>query len=193
MHLQGRDLEPNMQGDDVKLLQQELTKLGFEIPADERGQAVFRQGTRDAVTTFQKKQQLDTTGVVDEKTAAAINRAVDAQPAPAATFVVRGHVTQSDNNPVVGARVRVLAKGVTAAQDKSLSDARSGSDGAYRIEYQPADATSSDVVIEVLAPDKDEVVGRSPLIVGAAADQVVDLAIDSATYPNVPEFAQIES
>jgi hypothetical protein len=35
MHLQGRNLSVQMQGEDVKLLHKELRLLGFDIPEDE--------------------------------------------------------------------------------------------------------------------------------------------------------------
>jgi peptidoglycan hydrolase-like protein with peptidoglycan-binding domain len=136
MQLQGRELKVNMRGADVKLLHEELAALGFEIPVSERERSVFGAGTRGIVAGFQRAQGLEPTGVVDERTAVVINREVDAGCPAESGHVVHGHVMQEDGNPVRGAPVRAIAKGVTAARDRSLGEARSGDDGAYRIAYE---------------------------------------------------------
>jgi Tc toxin complex TcA C-terminal TcB-binding domain/Neuraminidase-like domain/Salmonella virulence plasmid 28.1kDa A protein/Putative peptidoglycan binding domain len=189
MQLQGRNLKANMRGDDVRLLQAELGELGLPIPAAERERAVFGDGTLRAVLRFQGKHLLRRTGVVDQRTALVINREVG-RPAEAA-FMVRGRVTQDDGNPVRDAPVRATAKGVTARQDKALGGTRTGTDGAYRITYEPADGASPDLVVEVLGGDDGQVVTRSPLVVEAAIDQVVDLVVESEAIPNESEFTQM--
>ena len=138
MQLQGRQLKANMRGEDVKLLHAELGELGVGIPPVERERMVFGEGTLRAVLLFQGRHHLRRTGVVDERTALAINREVDRGRPPEAVFVVRGRVTQRDGNPIPDALVRAIAKGVTATQNQALGDTRTGNDGAYRITYEPA-------------------------------------------------------
>src|SRR5215831_6871972 len=84
--LQGRNLTLRMQGADVRLLQTELTLLGFAIPDGEAG--FFSDGTREAVLTFQARHDLDESGVVDERTAEAIAAELDGRTAR----LVSGHV-----------------------------------------------------------------------------------------------------
>src|SRR5262245_32582031 len=101
MNLQGRNPSLRMQGEDVKLLQDELRQLGFPL---NDGDGFFGKTTRQAVLEFQRGHGLATTGVVDEATATAINGEVDAlnpEPEPVAEwqpFIVRGQVRQTDGS-----------------------------------------------------------------------------------------------
>jgi peptidoglycan hydrolase-like protein with peptidoglycan-binding domain len=65
MNLQGRVLSIGMQRDDVRLLQSELRRLALDAPDNEFQEAVFEQGTRDAVVRFQEEHRLEPTGVID--------------------------------------------------------------------------------------------------------------------------------
>ena len=74
-----------MYGDEVKLLHSKLSQHGFDIPAAEVDRGFFGPATREAVRAYQQEHELTTTGVVDERTHAAIDEAVAAQSAsPAA-------------------------------------------------------------------------------------------------------------
>ncbi|HZJ08918.1 MAG TPA: peptidoglycan-binding domain-containing protein, partial [Trueperaceae bacterium] len=110
-----------------------------------------------------------------------------------ATFSVSGLVIQRGGAPIVGARVRALEKHVVNAQDRVLGEVRSGDDGAYAVRYSMEGEARADLLIEVLAPEDDEVITRSPLIVDAAPQQTVDLVVDNAAHPPASEFAQIET
>ena len=70
MNLQGRNLSIQLQGDDVKLLQNELHQLHLVID-DPVG--FFGTATRDAVLEFQRIRGISPTGIVDEDTARRIN------------------------------------------------------------------------------------------------------------------------
>ena len=76
MRLQGRELKLEMQGADVRLLQFELSLLGFDIPGDETLKNFFGEVTQRAVIRFQREFNLEPTGVVDERTARLINRVI---------------------------------------------------------------------------------------------------------------------
>ena len=110
-----------------------------------------------------------------------------------ATFSVSGLVIQRNGVPIVGARVRVLEKRVVNAQDRVLGEVHSGDDGAYAVRYSIEGEVRADLLIEVLAPEDEEVITRSPLIVDAAPQQRVDLVVDNEAYPPASEFAQIET
>ena len=62
----------------VTALQQALSVAGFSVTEEERSRARFGQTTRTAVVEFQRKSDLEATGIVDEATAAALNRLLDA-------------------------------------------------------------------------------------------------------------------
>ena len=53
----------------VELLHSELRQLGYAIPDDELQKNCFGTATQQAVLKFQKTERLETTGIVDEKTA----------------------------------------------------------------------------------------------------------------------------
>ena len=107
MKLQGRTLSDGLAGDDVKLLQFELSQLRLLIPDSERSQSFFGDGTRQAVLDFQKLQRIETTGIVDEATAAEINRQVGAL-GKSASFLVRGSVRNPQTIQFPGLTVRAF-------------------------------------------------------------------------------------
>lgn len=66
MKLKGRNLQPNLRGEDVKLLQEELRRLSFEL-TDVDG--FFGSSTFLAVQGFQKQHRIDPANrIVDEAT-----------------------------------------------------------------------------------------------------------------------------
>lgn len=104
MNLQGRDLSIGMEGEDVKLLHSELRVLDYEIPDAELRRVFFGLGTQEIIMRFQEELGLESSGVVDEQTAQAINEQVEAhQPE---LYVVRGQVLNADGSPVVYTLVR---------------------------------------------------------------------------------------
>ena len=54
-----------MHEEDVTLLHDELKTLGFNIPNKKIAEAVFGQGTEQAIKEFQEKHGLQTSGIVD--------------------------------------------------------------------------------------------------------------------------------
>ena len=77
MKLQGRDLSVDLSGEDVHLLHKELASIDLHAPDEEQQEATFGPGTKKLVVAFQKAHKLKQTGIVDDQTAAEINRAVD--------------------------------------------------------------------------------------------------------------------
>jgi len=97
MKLQDRNLSLRMKGADVKLLLSELIELGYTIPQNELSQHLFGRGTRKAVIDFQKKHKLEPSGAVDQRTAIAINAAVEAlQPRRAPTVLMGTGVSPAE-------------------------------------------------------------------------------------------------
>jgi peptidoglycan hydrolase-like protein with peptidoglycan-binding domain len=96
MNLEGRNLQPNMRGDDVRRLQTELNQLGFNLGVN----GLFDSMTFLAVQRFQRDHGLDANGIVNEETAQRINAEVDAL--TTAPFIVKGQVRQADGDPADG-------------------------------------------------------------------------------------------
>jgi len=63
-------------GQDVKVLQEKLLKHGFSLPRDELDRGIFGPITQEAVQQCQKMHGLNSTGVVDLATMAAIESAI---------------------------------------------------------------------------------------------------------------------
>ena len=123
MNLQGRNLSLNMRGPDVTLLQQELRELKYAIPQTE---VHFGKATRTAVLALQQLERFQPTGIVDQRTAAAINRLVDQLRGSGS---IAGGVKADAGNPVEGAKVEVAGtnlSGLTSAQ------------GQYQLENVPS-------------------------------------------------------
>lgn len=106
---------------------------------------------------------------------------------------MRGRVTQRDGVAIAGAPVRASDVQGVAARTGVLGSTRTDENGVYKIRYRLADGARADLIVEVLASEGETVVTRSPLVVGAAPDQVVDLVVDSAAYPPASEFDQIDA
>lgn len=184
MKLQGRNLEPNLRGDDVKLLQAELRQLNLKTQiVDQEG--FFGSTTFLAVQEFQRLNGLNAAGIVDERAAAAINRAVDE--AGAARFVVRGEVVQANGEAAPGVVVRLLKKGLR--KEDLLGQATTSPTGSYNIEYQPTEKPISILVQALDASGKVLVI--SPVICKARPVEVVNLSPAGVTA-NTSEFKQLQ-
>ena len=184
MNLQGRNLEPNLRGDDVKLLQSELRQLKLRTQiVDQEG--FFGSTTFLAVQEFQRLHGLEATGIVDQRTAELINKDVDEL--GAASFVVRGEVSQAHGEPLRGSIVRLLRKGLR--NDEPLGQATTSPAGAYSIEYQPAEKPIS---IVVQASDTTgNVLATSNVICKARPVEIVNLSTDG-TSSSPTEFKQLQ-
>ena len=68
MNLNDRNLTKGTQGDDVKLLQSELRRLGYVIADGEVAPSLFGETTLKAVVDFQKSHGLTEDGIVGENT-----------------------------------------------------------------------------------------------------------------------------
>jgi peptidoglycan hydrolase-like protein with peptidoglycan-binding domain len=75
MNLQNRQLGLDSQGEDVASLHNQLLNMGGSIDAAELAMKLFGNTTRRRVAEFQEQTALPPTGVVDEDTASAIDRA----------------------------------------------------------------------------------------------------------------------
>ena len=187
MKLQGRNLSSRMEGDDVKLLQQELSilykagKLDIQIDQTELARKYFGTTTRRAVIAFQQQHHLPATGIVDEPTARAINAEVDAlQPQ---TFTVSGKTLRHTGEAAPrqqlyafdvdlrGAAIYRTVQKLTELKEhggfEPLAELSSDRKGRYKLTftselYKEAERKYADVI--VFAVEGDEITGRSRLV-----------------------------
>jgi hypothetical protein len=191
MNLQGRNLQQGLTGDDVRLLHAELAQLNLLVSDDERAGALFGPLTLAAVQQFQKQHALPITGVVDPATAAAINAALNAQPAP--TFTVSGRVYSGLSAGVGGLKIQAVDK--NAGPDVLLATAVTDDHGAYSVQYSPAAALQQGKAapdIQVRAFTDSKLVGASEVRYNAAATETLDIVVpDIAAGALASEYATL--
>src|SRR5215218_5111054 len=127
MNLSGRNLSSNSSGPDVTVLQTELARLGYALPANETASQQFGPATLDAVRDFQRRRGVPVTGVVDPPSARLINLAVESM--ASRRFTVSGAVRHQDGTILPGLRVRVFDKDMRAEQQ--LGEAVTDRSGRY--------------------------------------------------------------
>ncbi|HBZ29535.1 MAG TPA: hypothetical protein DEO56_02920, partial [Nitrosomonas nitrosa] len=186
MKLQGRNLEPNLRGKDVALLQSELKHLKLQTPiVDPDG--FFGSTTFLAVQEFQRAHGLAVTGIVDEHTVRTINRVVAAQPRE--TWVVRGSVLQPDGDPVPKTEVRAFEKHLRS--ETLLGESSTNGRGEYEIKYPiPKNAALSLIVRAFDSQDKELV--ASSVICKVSPVEVVDLVVGDEPYRGLSEFKLLQ-
>lgn len=104
MNLEGRNMQLNLRGNDVRRLPEELSQLGLPVTVS----GFFDSITFLAVQRFQREHGLEETGIVDEETARRINVEVDALNAK--PYEVQGQIRQADGTPVPGVIVELFKK-----------------------------------------------------------------------------------
>ena len=171
MELQGRDLRVNMRGADVKLLHEELRKLGYaDIPQDELSDQRFGAVTSRAVREFQERHGLEPTAVVDAATAARINAEVNEQ----LPFVVKGTIRLADESPATG--LMVSAVDWDLRHEQKLGQSQTDKRGFYEIRYSHEQFSKR---------EKD----RPDLVVRVPGDD--DTPLVESTWFNAPPVAEV--
>jgi hypothetical protein len=187
MKLEGRNLQINMRGDDVRRLQTELNQLGFTLGVN----GFFDSMTYLAVRQFQQEHGLEINGVVDEETARRINAEVDALTAP--PFIVKGQVRQADGDPADG--VLISAFDVDLRSEELLGQTQTDRKGFYQIQYSAEQFSKrekgkADLVVKVLSTN-DVVLVASPISFNAPAVAEIDLTIPAKVLRRLPLFDKI--
>jgi hypothetical protein len=187
MKLEGRNLQPNTRGDDLRRLQQELNQLGFTLGVNN----FFDSMTLLAVEQFQKKHGLNVNGIVDKETAQRINAEVDALTLP--PFIVKGQVHQTDGDPANG--ILISAFDVDLCNQQLLGQTQTDRKGFYQIQYSAEQFSKlekgkADLVVKVLSTS-DVVLVASPISFNAPAVAEIDLTIPAQALPPLPLFDKI--
>jgi len=169
MNLEGRNLQLNLRGNDVRRLQEELRQLDFNVNVT----GFFDSLTFVAVEQFQLAHNLAPTGIVDEETARLINTEVDALNAK--PYVVQGQVRQADGTPVRGVIVELFKKRLR--DDQSLGRDASDRNGDYAIEYRP-DEDPISILVGARRASDPEILVTSSVICKAQPVELVNLTVD---------------
>lgn len=152
MQLRERNLELELTGDDVDLLQRELSRLGFSIAESERRRKRFGKSTFSAVEGIQHifEEELrgegweGRFGIVERVTAALINRLHDRLVAQEDTppnasepaWRISGTVRDTAGMALVKATVIALDQDIDRSHE--IGRAPSGSDGAFELAFDVA-------------------------------------------------------
>ena len=181
MNMRVRNLSMGMEGEDVKLLHDELERLGYRIPQDEKKKKYFGDKTHNTVIRFKKKHKLSPTGIVDAQTAKLINKAVKALKPQHKLFMVKGAVRRKVRTPFPDAVVKAFDKDMR--QEQLLGVANTDQKGHYEITYsrdrfRRAEKKSADLIVRVYDPKAaDLILGESKRIFNAQPVEVVNLAV----------------
>ena len=184
MNLRGRNLEPNMRGEDVRLLQDELRQLGFDTIQQS---GVFDSSTFLAVQEVQRQHDLPATGIVDKRTARVINTALNARPCDA--YVISGRVLQSDGEPVPRAIVTLHEKRLRSEPD--IERSQTDEDGAFRIAYPVPEALPFSVILRATSADGAEI-AESDVICDVSPVETATLVAAGESLRGPSEFTQID-
>ena len=179
-----------MQGDDVALLHQELSLLGYNISAQEIQQKLFAQTTTEAVSDFQSQHNLQVTGKVDESTAKAINEAVDAL-----KFTVTVSVRSQEGNLLSKIAVKAFDKDLRT--EELLGEAVTNEKGSCTITYTAAQFTraekkSADLFVRAFT-SKGTLLGESDVIFNARCSESITLTVEIPEEPKLSEYEQLQA
>ena len=188
-----------MQGDDIKLLQQELRQLGFMIPEDE---VSFGKNTRKALLEFQRKFGLLNepnikAGVVDDRTAPKINEEIE-KLSSTEDLLVPGYVRQVDGTPITDTLVVAFDKDLR--HEEPLGRAVTDQNGNYEISYTSdkfsrVEKERADLIVRAIDSagkgivSSDEILGTP--IFNAPVVATVNLVVGGREYLGPSEYKQL--
>lgn len=179
-------LQLNDRGTVAKDLQNKLVRLGFTIPQNEQDEQVFGVGTRDALLQFQTKHQLPQTGVLDELTQVALNRAIAELDVP--THRVEGRIILEHGLPADAVAVRLYNRGFGGTATL-LKEAPTDSQGFYALNYTP-DSKAANLEMRVVNAQGEEVSLSEPRL-NANKNEVLNLVAPTAVKPLAPEYQRL--
>lgn len=193
MELQGRDLRLGDEGVDVSLLLKELQLLGFDITEIEIKNKHFGENTNKAVLLFQRRHELNTTGIVDNETAHRINAEVDA--GRPERFVVEGEVIHEHGEPLPKVIVKAYDKDLR--KEQMLGESVLDGEGNYLITYstdqfRKAEKNNADLIARVFN-ESGLLLAESDTLFNAPDKATINLAVEPREEPKLTEYEKLVS
>ena len=180
-------LRLNDRGTMVKDLQEKLSRLGFTLPQNEQDEQVLGVGTRDALLQFQTQSQLSQTGVLDEATQIALERAIAQLTVP--THRAEGRIILEHGLPAAGVVVRLYNRGFGGTQTAIGEAVRTDNQGFYALAYTPTDKAAN---LEVRVVDaQGQEVSLSETRLNANKNEVLNLVAPTSVQPLAPEYQRL--
>ncbi|MBD2254377.1 neuraminidase-like domain-containing protein [Nostoc parmelioides] len=176
----------NDRGSEVKELQAGLTKIKLTIPENELSEQVFGVGTRDALLQLQANYKLERTGMFDDASKVALERAIAALDVP--THRVEGRILFEHGLPADGVTLKLYNRGF-GGKEELLREVKTDSQGIYALAY-PVNGKA--VNLEVRAIDaQGKEVSLSETKRNASKNEVLNLVAPTAVQPLAAEFQRL--
>jgi len=179
-------LKLHLQGDQVKNLQNNLTKIGFSVPVTETTQGVFGSGTTDAVKEFQAQNNLFVTGTVDSVTQAMLNNA--AAVIGTNQSQMAGQLVMDYGLPANAVKVRLYSIGYGGVPTK-LGETTTDVNGVYSISY-PQPATGANVQVRAVDAQGRETT-LSSVLYNAPSQAALNLVAPASIQPLTAEYDRL--
>ncbi|OUL29491.1 hypothetical protein BV378_05965 [Nostoc sp. RF31YmG] len=176
----------NDRGTVAKDLQSNLVRLGFTISQNEQDEQVFGVATRNALLQFQAKQQIAQTGVLDELTQVALNRAIAELDVP--THRVEGRIILEHGLPADAVAVRLYNRGFGGTATL-LKEAPTDSQGFYALDYT-SNGKAANLEVRVVDAQGQEVSLSEPRL-NADKNEVLNLVAPTTVKPLAPEYQRL--
>jgi hypothetical protein len=176
----------NDRGAEVKELQASLNKLNLAIPENELNEQVFGVGTRDALLQLQATYKLDRTGIFDEASKAALERAIAALNIP--THRLEGRIIFDHGLPADSVTLKLYHHGF-GGKEVALGEVKTDNQGFYALSY-PVNGKA--VNLEVRAIDaQGKEISLSDTKRNAGKNEVLNLVAPTAVQPLAPEYQRL--
>lgn len=176
-----------MKGEDVRLLHAELVGLGYRIPSDEKKTNYFGRATRNAVLDFQKKSNLNATGIVDEATGFALGK-VPAGEKKGAKYSVEGKIFSEYGIPAGGIAVRAYSRGF-GGMVTMLGQGKTSDEGSYSVSYDPGGGAAN-LEVRIVDP-KGKEIPLSETKYKPGEKEVLNLIAPASVRPLDAEYSRL--
>lgn len=182
-------LQLNDRGNEVKKLQGQLEKLGYQIPLLESNTKTFGEGTRKALLQLQKKlgHRLPK-GVLDVATEARITTA--AKSTEKDKLFIEGHLLFDNGNLAEGVEIEFVQKAF-GGTEKVLGKATTQADGSYKL---PVDINAAAENINFFVRTKNqqgEYVDLTSTRFNADEHEVVNMVVPLAIQAAKDEYTRL--
>jgi peptidoglycan hydrolase-like protein with peptidoglycan-binding domain len=189
-------------GDAVASLHAAVSIMGLQIDSAERDAKRYGTTTAAAVRKLQALSGLNQTGTLDNSTTAVIAAALgrlglgpgDGAPSVigVAEYVVDGHVTDTNGEPLAGASVIAVDRDLRTS--KELGRAITDANGYYRIVYtsKALDHAAADLQMQVLGADGGTLFTSSTTF-NAPHQTTINLPLGDAQHEQPSEFSWLQS
>lgn len=169
----------------------------IKLLQEEREKKHYGKVTRSLIQNFQKANNLEASGSVDEPTAKALNRLLDElkEPVEPAMYSVKGTVLLADGSPLDNVVIRAFD--IDFRSEQLLGETRPRG-GQYEITYRQqdfarAEKLSADLMVRAYSGRSRKAVIESPTYFNVPREAIIDLVADTDRVPVASEYERLMS